>query len=244
MKRTKTDMNNQAILLMPEKHDDEFDMVSSAWQNRGGLVKRLGKFWVKDDTLALNKIAIYGGQAFAFVLAQLYNVQLISPDDSLIARLDRKWVKRDITLKQIGELVENDFPVFVKPVTPKMFLANVFKTLVEFHKVAEGLGDDEEILVSSIVDIQAEARCYVIDGEVKDIALYEGDADIETSKVFLQDFIMANAAYLPHTFVVDIAYDSSVGWFVLEFNACWGAGLNNCNAEKVIDCIIGATVAG
>jgi hypothetical protein len=29
---------------------------------------------------------------------------------------------------------------------------------------------------------------------------------------------------------------------ILEFNACWGAGLNNCKAEKVIECIIGATI--
>lgn len=31
-------------------------------------------------------------------------------------------------------------------------------------------------------------------------------------------------------------------WFVPAFNACWSAGLNNCNAEKVIDCKIGATI--
>jgi len=235
-------MNNQAILLMPEKHDNEFDMVSSAWQNRGGLVKRLGKFWVKDDTLALNNIAIYGGQAFAFVLAQLYDVQLISPDDSLIARLDTKWVKRDITLKQIGALNEKDFPVFIKPVIPKIFLASVFETFADFKKFSKDLEDGERVLVSSIIDIEAEARCYVINEDVRDIALYEGDADIETSKTFLQNFIKNNAKYLPSTFVVDIAYNSSIGWFVLEFNACWGAGLNNCNAEKVIDCIIGATV--
>jgi hypothetical protein len=39
-----------------------------------------------------------------------------------------------------------------------------------------------------------------------------------------------------------MAYDEQIGWFILEFNACWGAGLNNCKAEKVIDCIIDATI--
>jgi hypothetical protein len=119
----------------------------------------------------------------------------------------------------------------------------VFKTFADFKKIADGLVDEESILVSSIVDIQAEARCYVIDGEIKDIALYEGEADVETSKVFLRDFLQSNLQHLPFTFVVDIAYSDNVGWFVLEFNACWGAGLNNCSAEKVIDCIIGATVS-
>lgn len=46
----------------------------------------------------------------------------------------------------------------------------------------------------------------------------------------------------PQAVVVDIAYSGQTGWFVLEFNACWGAGLNNCNADKVIECIIGATI--
>ena len=42
--------------------------------------------------------------------------------------------------------------------------------------------------------------------------------------------------------IIDLAYSEEAGWFILEFNACWGAGLNSCKAENVIDCIIGATV--
>ncbi|SHN40625.1 DUF4343 domain-containing protein [Chitinophaga sp. CF418] len=51
-----------------------------------------------------------------------------------------------------------------------------------------------------------------------------------------------NQKYLPRVVVVDIAYNEQAGWFLLEFNACWGAGLNNCSAEKVIDCIVNATI--
>jgi hypothetical protein len=51
-----------------------------------------------------------------------------------------------------------------------------------------------------------------------------------------------NKNQLPRVVVVDIAFSELTGWFILEFNACWGAGLNNCKAEKVIDCIIGATI--
>jgi hypothetical protein len=236
-------MDKQITLLIPEKADPETEQVFEAWTKRGGQTKRLGKYWIRDEELAQQKIAIYGNQAFAFVLAQIYNVKLISPDDTLIVRLDHKWTKRIIQLKQINQLTESNFPVFIKPVIPKMFTAGIFQTLGDFKQAVNGLKDAEEILVSTIVhNITAEARCYVMDGIVKDIALYEGSADITCGRQFISDFIDNNKSNLPEVVVVDIAFSEQAGWFILEFNACWGAGLNSCNAEKVIDCIIGATV--
>ena len=236
-------MDKQITLLIPEKADPETEQVFTTWTKRGGQTRRLGKYWIRDEELAQQKIAIYGNQAFAFVLAQIYNVELISPDDTLIVRLDYKWTKRTIQLKQINQLTASDFPVFVKPVIPKMFIASVFETLNDFKQAVNGLEDAEEILVSTIVNnITAEARCYVKEGIVKDVALYEGSADITSGTQFVSAFIDNNKGNLPEVVVIDIAFSEQAGWFILEFNACWGAGLNSCNAENVIDCIIGATV--
>lgn len=230
-------------LLIPKKTDIEHEQMFSAWINNGGLIKRLDKFWIKDEELDQQQIAIYGNQAFALVVAQIYNVSLLSPDDSLIARLGHKWTKRKIQLKQIGQLADGDFPTFIKPVIPKMFIAGIFNSLSEFKNIVQGLQDTEEILLSTIVNnIQAEARCYIKEGAVMDIAFYEGAADLKEGESFVSDFMKENQNHLPAVVVVDIAYSEQAGWFVLEFNACWGAGLNNCNAEKVIDCIVGATV--
>jgi hypothetical protein len=238
-------MDKSIILLIPEKADVEVEQVFSAWAENGGQIKRLGKYWIKDEELVNQQIAIYGNQAFALVLAQIYNVELLTPDDTLIERLANNWTKRHIQLKQIGHLSENDFPVFIKPVVPKIFLAGIFNSLEDFRKVTEGLEDTEEILVSTIINnIQAEARCYIMDGVVKDIAFYEGSADLQEGEKFIDDFVINNKSQLPGAVVVDIAFSELTGWFVLEFNACWGAGLNNCKAGKVIDCIIGATVRG
>ncbi|WP_143774169.1 ATP-grasp domain-containing protein [Niastella vici] len=236
-------MNNFITLLIPEKADPESDQVAAAWVKHGGGVRRLGKFWVRDEDLAMQKIAIYGNQAFAFVLAQIYNVELVSPDDTLIARLEHKWTKRTVQLKQAGQLTDSHFPLFAKPVVPKIFLAGIFQTLHDFQRATEGLPETEEILISNIIDtIQAEARCYSNDGTVRDIAFYEGSANLQEAEKFVADFITNNKEQLPRVVVIDIAFSEQTGWFVLEFNACWGAGLNSCNAEKVIDCIIGATV--
>lgn len=236
-------MDKPTILLIPEKTDIEFEQVFASWTNKGGQIKRLGKYWIKDEELAKQKIAIYGNQTFAFVLAQIYNVELLSPDDTLITRLENKWVKRSVQRRQIGQLVETDFPIFIKPVIPKIFSAGIFKSFAEFKQVTDGLQNTEEILISGIVDnIQAEVRCYIMNGVVKDIAFYEGSADLSSGEEFVSVFISSNKKELPEAVVVDIAYSEQTGWFILEFNACWGAGLNGCKAEKVIDCIIAATI--
>jgi hypothetical protein len=236
-------MNPPITLLLPEKNDIEFDQVLAIWTARGGHIKRLGKYWIKDEVIAASTIAIYGNQTFSLVLAQLYNVELISPDDTLIARLDKKWVKRDIQLAQIGSLSESSFPAFAKPVIPKLFLAGVFQNLASFQDATQGLQVTEEVLVSTIIErIDSEARSYVMDGGIKDIALYEGEADLKEGRLFLTQFLDDNKEQLPPVVVIDLGYNNSIGWFILEFNACWGAGLNNCRAEYVIDCIAAATI--
>ncbi|WP_177230369.1 ATP-grasp domain-containing protein [Chitinophaga sp. CF118] len=236
-------MNNLPTLLIPEKIDIESKQVLITWNNKGGQVKQLGKYWIKDEALTTQPIALYGNQTFVLVLAQLYSVALISPDDTLVSRLDRKWTKRDITTKTIALITEQDFPTFIKPVIPKIFIAGIFQNKTAFEQVTTGLQSTEEILVSSIVTpILAEARSFVLNGEIKDIALYEGEASLDAGKVFLTDFLLARKVDLPYSVVIDIAFNETLGWFILEFNACWGAGLNNCHAEKVIDCIISASI--
>ena len=83
-------MDTSIILLIPQKTDIELEQVFSAWIENGGRVKRLDKFWIRDGELAKQKISIYGNQAFAFVVAQIYNVELLSPDDTLVARLKQE----------------------------------------------------------------------------------------------------------------------------------------------------------
>jgi hypothetical protein len=233
---------NKAILLIPEKIDIEFEQVFRIWTDNGGEIRRLGKYWIKDESLDGQKIAIYGNQTFSLVLAQIYNVELISPNDKDIAKLDSIWTKREIKIKTVSDVIETDFPIFIKPVTPKSFIASVFYTLEDFEDITKGLEKTEELMLSTIVtDITAEARGYLKNGIVKDIALYEGNAEIKEGELFLQKFAEKNLGILPEVVVTDIAYSEKLGWFILEFNACWGAGLNNCDADKVIDCIIDAT---
>lgn len=235
--------NKLPVLLLPEKSDAEFEALAAAWLKTGAEVRRLGKYWIKDPELEDRTIAIYGNQPFAFVLAQIYGATLIAPDDELILRLDQSWTKRSLSVKQKMELQVTDFPIFIKPLVPKMFAAKVFQTLEEFTLFTQGIADQEEMLTATIInEIAAEARCFIKDGVLKDLAFYEGAADIKAATDFINDFLHHNDEKLPAVVVVDIAFSDAKGWFILEFNACWGAGLNGCDAGKVLDCISGATI--
>lgn len=48
---------------------------------------------------------------------------------------------------------------------------------------------------------------------------------------------------VPRAVVIDAGFIDGRGWAVIEFNAAWGAGLNGCNAEKVLAAIVSATEA-
>jgi hypothetical protein len=110
-------------LLIPEKPDEERDAVADGWQDSGGKVIRLARFW-EPPALEGEVVCIYGGSNFALVVAQKLHLELISPPDDWLLKLDSKWIKR----KLFGQTLENiesiDFPAFAKPFVPKMFRAS------------------------------------------------------------------------------------------------------------------------
>jgi hypothetical protein len=235
-------MPKNKILLIPEKSDPERESVLQTWIKSGGKGKKVNRFWEKPSPFENKKVALYGNDTFVLVLAQILDRTLISPDDSLIARLDMKWTKRKVVQQQMNDLSDKNFPCFIKPFVPKQFSAKIYQTEDELRIETRGMNSNEKILVSEIVKVKAEARAFVLDNEIKDISIYEGDGNVEEAKLFLVDFLKENVQHLPKTYVIDIGCNEESGWFVVEFNSSWGAGLNNCNPEKVIACIMAATI--
>lgn len=77
--------------------------------------------------------------------------------------------------------------------------------------------------------------------QIIDLAFYEGEGNLEEPQRFIEDFLVNSELPLPKTFVLGVGFNEKDGWFVIEFNSSWGAGLNFCNPEKVIECIRAAT---
>jgi len=228
-------MKNE-LLLIPDKADVERDTLAEIWKDRGGTVKRIGKFWVKPD-VGNKQVSLYGNDSFCLVLAQILEIDLIMPKDEVIAEIAKEFVKRKIVLQTIKEITSLQFPIFVKPVTPKLFKAAVYQNEKELRSKIQDIETEELLICSEIIIIEKEVRAFILNKEVQDLAFYEGSGAIEIPRVFIENFLNTTAIPLPKTYVLDIGYNEKDQWFIIEFNASWGAGLNFCKPEKVIDCI-------
>ena len=228
------------ILLIPDKADEERDAVASAWVKSGGKVIRLARFW--DPPISDSEsICIYGGSNFSLVVAQKLDLELVSPPDDLLVKLDPKWVKRKIfdrTLENVGNV---EFPIFIKPLVAKIFRAAVYASSQALIDECKGLQKETKLLCSEIVHFEAEARSFVANQRLLDCQIYEGRAELSDAEQFIQDFLLAQL--LPPTCVIDVGFIAGKGWAIIEANASWGSGLNGCNAEHILPSIASATKA-
>jgi ATP-grasp domain, R2K clade family 2 len=228
-------------LLISDKPDVERDSVAEAFARQGGAVHRIGRFW-DPPPFDLPTIRVYGADSFCLVLQQKLGLTLCSPSDELLLRVPSEFLKRPITRHGLGESAKIKFPLFVKPVVPKQFRGTVYESSAELAAECSGLSPDTAIFVSELVVFSAEARAFVLDERVLDVAVYEGNGQALEAGAFVTD--LTRALSLPATVVVDVGFIDGRGWAVIEFNAAWGAGLNGCDAEKVLPAIVAASAPG
>lgn len=233
-------MKNE-ILLIPDKIDVERDKIAKVWEEKGGEVKRVGKFWMKPE-VGNKRVSIYGYDTFCLVLAQILGIEMLMPKDEIIAALSKRNIKRNIEIVPFGEIANIHFPKFIKPVTPKLFKAEIFASKEALTKKIDDVEAKELLICSDVIRVEKEVRSFILDSEIQDLAFYEGDGDINEARTFIEEFLNSCDLELPKTFVLDIGFNEDDKWFVIEFNSSWGAGLNFCDPQKVIHCIREAAI--
>jgi len=219
--------STSTTLLVSDKSDPERDQVCSVWERNYGPVYKLGRFW-DPPTLAPNSVRIYGAETFVLVLAQILDIVLVTPRDDLLLDVPEKYLARAVSSVKLSDAVDCIYPCFMKSMIPKQFAASVFESYEYLEKSCVGLPGETELLVSDVVEIVAEARFFICDGQIAASGIYEGCCDLEEGAKFICGLLREMT--LPRTVVVDIAFLSDGRWCVVEFNATWGAGLNGCDA--------------
>jgi hypothetical protein len=224
-------------LIVPAKPDVERDAVADAWVSGGGKVLRIDRFWARPDVEPA-RVALYGADTFCLVLAQLLGIELVSPPDDLLLGADRRLTRRTVRGVSLDEALRGPFPLFVKPLVPKQFRARVWRAADELRAECAGLALDTAVITSEVVEIRAEARAWILDGQVLSCAVYDGVGDRDDASSFIAAGV--TGLDLPGTCVIDAALVEG-GWCILEANASWGAGLNGCDATAAARCIDRAT---
>lgn len=225
------------LLVISDKPDAERDAVADVWQHAGGEVLRLGRFW-EPPPLDRTRVRLYGAETFCQVVAQKLDLELVSPPDDWLVQLPAAFAKRTIARTTLA--AAHAFPAFVKSMIPKLIPSRVYASAAELHAAAIGAEPATVLIVSDIVELVAEVRSWVLDGEVVSAAAYEGDV----SNALLAEactFLAGVPCVSPC--VVDVGRTVRGEWLVIEANAAWGAGLNGCNPHAAACCIARATRA-
>lgn len=226
------------LLLISDKADVERDAVAAAWEAAGGEVVRLGRFW-DPPPLEPARCRIYGAETFAQVVAQRVGLALRSPPDELLLAIDPGLRKRAVDRVLVGDLATLAYPVFAKSIVPKLMRSHVYASQGELLRATASLEPTEPLLTSEVVTLLAEARAWVLDGEVLSIACYEGHADLAAAVAHAT--AQARDPAVPAACVVDVGLTADRGWLTVELNAAWGAGLNGCDPVAAARCIARAT---
>ena len=229
---------NDITLVIPSKPDVERDALANIWQQKGGIVLRLDRFW-QPPSLNPKTTTVYGNDTFCLVVAQKIGFELIAPADDLLKCVPQKFVKRCIKYLPLSDALQQQFPIFAKSAAPKIFTAGVYNNNDQLVTQCQGLSLDTMTFISEIVDITCEARCFIYQQQLLDCTIYEGDGDVNAATHFVQQLL--DEVPLPSPVVVDVGFIRDLGWAIIEFNAAWGAGLNGCDPQKVIPAIANAT---
>ncbi|MBN9415000.1 MAG: ATP-grasp domain-containing protein [Candidatus Eremiobacteraeota bacterium] len=195
----------------------------------------MDRFW-DPPLLEPERVRLYGPDTFCLVLAQKLGLHLVSPADDLLLNAPVDLLRRDLRLHPLEALSAQAFPLFAKSLVPKLFRSRAYPTWADLEDECRGLDPATPVLLSSVVEILAEARAFVLQGQVVTCSVYEGSA--EPPEAFLSQ--AARLLDLPQTCVLDAALLPE-GWALLEANATWGAGLNGCSPAAVVPCLELAT---
>jgi hypothetical protein len=224
-------------LLISDKPDIERDALAEVFAQRGGEVHRLGRFW-DPPMFAPATVRVYGADSFCLVLQQKLGFDLCSPADDLLLEVPPLFLRRELAQRTLADAMTS-LPAFVKPVTPKQFRGAIYTSPADLATECRGLPEDTAVFLAEIVTLLAELRSFVLDGRVLDAAVYEGETAIGDAIAFIHE--LAQTIALPRAVVVDVGFVVGRGWAVVEFNAAWGAGLNGCDATKVLPAILAAS---
>jgi ATP-grasp domain, R2K clade family 2 len=171
-------------LLISDKPDLERDSVAESFARHGGVVYRIARFW-EPPALDPSSVRVYGADSFCLVLRQKLGFSLCSPEDELLLQVPSAFLKRQITRQFLSEIAAFKFPSFVKSVVPKQFRGTVYQSRVKLMGECRGLATDTAVFVAEPVSFAAEARAFVCDGQVLDLAVYEGSGKASDAQTFV-----------------------------------------------------------
>ena len=138
----------------------------------------------------------------------------------------RKYARREINILPLGDALQiSRYPFFIKPYsTLKQFWYGIIKCDADKIHFNKDIPLDSTVLISEVVPMDAEYRCYIIDGKIIGVHYYLGDfklyPDVNLVEKMIEDYTKA-----PRAYCIDVAVQKETGNTILvECNDGWSLG--------------------
>lgn len=136
------------------------------------------------------------------------------------------FLKRNIketTLLEIRNMHECNFPIFIKPLNLKQFNAGVISNIHQIGWIEESLKNETPIIMSEVLDIISEYRCYIIDGVCQGIYHYLGDIFKFPNENFIK-LAVNTFKTAPIAYSLDVGITKDNQTVLIECNDFWSLG--------------------
>ena len=135
----------------------------------------------------------------------------------MASRPPERHRKRRIEKRTLGEARALTEPAFVKPADGRKGFEGAVHTGAA--DLPSAPPDDTPVLVADPVTWEIEVRCFILEGRVAGLYVAELLAEVD----------------VPPAIVIDIGRIEGRGWAVVEANSAWGAGVDGCAPQRVLD---------
>lgn len=191
------------------------------WRDNGANIK----LYEDIDDVPLNKYVILVG-CIEDTTKWFKECGIPIPEPMTMPEELRKYAKRKIMTMSLGDALAYDkYPFFIKPYsTLKQFWYGIIKNDADKVHFNKDIPLDSTVLISEVVPMDAEYRCYIIDKKIIGVHYYNGDfklyPNIELVEQMIEDYIQQ-----PRAYCIDVAVRQDTRETILvECNDAWSLG--------------------
>lgn len=237
------------LFLTPRQTEDTHSLWKAAAE-LGWSVERLGSWRIPEHLKSANDPVLYAEALFGPELASQLNLDLVSPPDAWLVDLPMKYKSRQVRLTSLGQARAITKPMFIKPPNDKSFPAQVYVG----SELPTDYDEEMPVLVSDVVNWDAEFRCFIMDRTLKTFSVYSRRGELqrengfesqaaehEQLQAFVAEMLADSQVDLPHAAVLDVGTLSDGTWACVEQNAAWGAGIYGCEPRLALEVIQAAS---
>ncbi|MBN1317731.1 MAG: ATP-grasp domain-containing protein [Anaerolineales bacterium] len=237
------------LIASPRVIDDTETIIAAAEEQNWSICRP--RYWRIDEQPDGENFVVYGEPLFAAAVAQQLSLILLEPQFDWLSSLPPHYLKREIRSSNLGSMLADWFPAFIKPAGDKCFPAQVYPSQNDFPEL-EYLAPTTPILISEPVNWEIEFRCFIRERQCKTFSIYARNGELAQAadgswptesheKAKAESFINALLAdpdvSLPPSVTIDVGRIEDRGWAVIEANPSWGSGIYGCDPYQVLDTI-------